>query len=172
MQMPEMMSSARLLALVAVEASEEPDAIARHPEVIEVIQELADRDDVGAIFERVIPGVVKEPASYLRSLASNLDRFRTEPLDDTPEAVENLALVAWVMEAAASLESVSEFAAVRPDEPRLTQIKNGWHCGSTALNLTVRGETKEDARRQFTKAAEKAAEIRSRPAPSHFANLS
>lgn len=61
---------------------------------------------------------------------------------------------------------------MKPDEPTLTQVKNGWHCGSAALNLTVRGNTAEEARQQFAKAVEKATELRSRPAPAHFANPS
>lgn len=52
---------------------------------------------------------------------------------------------------------------MKPDEPTLTQIKNGWHCGSHALNLTVRGDTPDEARRLYDDAARKAAEIRSRP---------
>ena len=58
------------------------------------------------------------------------------------------------------------------DEPTLTQIKNGWHCGSAALNITVRGSTPDEAKRLFSAAVEKAAEIRSRPTRSHFANPS
>ena len=52
------------------------------------------------------------------------------------------------------------------NEPTLVQIKNGWHCGSPALNLTVRGDTKEDALKRYARAVEKAAEIRSRPEPT------
>jgi hypothetical protein len=48
-------------------------------------------------------------------------------------------------------------------EPTLTQIRNGWHCGSPALNLTVRGDTREEAQARYWEAARKAAEIRSRP---------
>jgi hypothetical protein len=60
---------------------------------------------------------------------------------------------------------------MRPDEPTITPIKNGWHCGSRALNLTVRGDSPEEARRLFAAAALKAAEMLRRPAP-HFANPS
>lgn len=48
-------------------------------------------------------------------------------------------------------------------EPTLTQIRNGWHCGSSALNLTVRGDTPEEAQARYQEAARKAAEIRARP---------
>ncbi len=52
---------------------------------------------------------------------------------------------------------------MKPDEPTLTPIRNGWHCGSRTLNLTVRGETPDEARRLYEEAVLKAAEIRSRP---------
>jgi hypothetical protein len=54
---------------------------------------------------------------------------------------------------------------MNPSEPTLTQIKNGWHCGSRRLNLTVRGETEEEARRLYEQAVRKAAELRARPDP-------
>jgi hypothetical protein len=58
----------------------------------------------------------------------------------------------------------------------VTQVANGWHCGSRSLNLTVLGSTPEEARRLFAAAAAKAAEIRARPAPpadpDRFANPS
>lgn len=49
------------------------------------------------------------------------------------------------------------------EEPTLTQVKNGWHCGSRRLNLTVRGDTEEEARRLYAEAVRKAHEIRARP---------
>jgi hypothetical protein len=48
------------------------------------------------------------------------------------------------------------------DEPTLTPVKNGWHCGSRKLNLTVWGATEEEARHAYEEATEKAAEIRAR----------
>lgn len=54
--------------------------------------------------------------------------------------------------------------------PEIKQIVNGWHAGSRALNITVRGDTPEDAKRRFADAVKKAAELRSRP--DHFANPS
>jgi hypothetical protein len=55
---------------------------------------------------------------------------------------------------------------MKPDEPTLTEIKNGWHYGSRALNLTVRGDTPEDARRLFATAVRKATEMLARPGPA------
>ena len=54
------------------------------------------------------------------------------------------------------------------DEPTVTQIKNGWHCGSRQLNLTVRGDTEQEARRLYAEAVEKAREIRERPEPRYM----
>ena len=51
-------------------------------------------------------------------------------------------------------------------EPTLTPIKNGWHCGSRELNLTVRGDTEQEARRLYGEAVQKAQEIRERPEPT------
>jgi hypothetical protein len=61
---------------------------------------------------------------------------------------------------------------MQPNEPILTRIQNGWHCGSPTLNITVKGSTPEEAKRLFSAAVDKAAEIRSRPAGRHFANPS
>lgn len=112
MPSPDTTSPARFLCLVAGEATEEPDTIQRHPEVVDVLLRLAGSASLPAIFERVIPGVVADPAGYVRSLAELVAVYRNEPLDDAPEVVEGLALVAWIVEAATSLESVNQFAAV------------------------------------------------------------
>jgi hypothetical protein len=47
--------------------------------------------------------------------------------------------------------------------PTLKQVKNGWHAESAALNLAVRGDTPEDAKRLFAEAVKKAAQLRARP---------
>ena len=63
----------------------------------------------------------------------------------------------------------NEEAAMR-ERPEVVEIKNGWHAGSRDLNITVRGDTPEDAERRFAEAVKKAAELRSRP--DDFANPS
>lgn len=112
MQTPDITESSRVLALVAVEAAEEPDAIARHPEVFEVLDELMEWSEIDGLFERVIPGSIPDAVGYLRSVSESLRPFATAPLSDAPEVVEQLALVSWVVQTAASLESVSQFAAL------------------------------------------------------------
>lgn len=101
-----------LLATAAVEAAEEPDTIMRRPEVIDVLEDLADQDDLHDVFERVTPGLIADPEAWVRTLAQALAPFRQEPLDDQPELVGRLALVAWILQSAAALESVSESAVV------------------------------------------------------------
>jgi hypothetical protein len=49
------------------------------------------------------------------------------------------------------------------ETPTLKQVKNGWHAESATLNLAVRGDTPEAAKRLFAEAVEKAEELRSRP---------
>lgn len=66
---------------------------------------------------------------------------------------------------------------MQPHDPILVPIKNGWHCGSPSLNITVRGSTKDEARALYDRAVQTAAEILSRPDPpsadpDRFANLS
>jgi hypothetical protein len=56
------------------------------------------------------------------------------------------------------------------ETPIVKRVKNGWHAESATLNLAVRGDTPESAKRLFAQAIEKAAELRDRPA--HFANPS
>lgn len=47
-------------------------------------------------------------------------------------------------------------------EPVVVPIKNGWHAGSVALNITVRGATPEEARERFEAAALRASVLRAR----------
>jgi hypothetical protein len=47
-------------------------------------------------------------------------------------------------------------------EPVVVPIKNGWHAGSAVLNITVRGDSPEDARQRFDVAVRKAAELRAK----------
>jgi hypothetical protein len=113
METTDITRSASILSVAAVEAAEEPDAIMRNPEVVDVLEEMADHADLRDLFARVIPGV-DDPAEFLRALAHELAPFRSQPLDDdvAPEIVVRLAVVARVFQIADSLESVSESAAL------------------------------------------------------------
>jgi hypothetical protein len=112
METSDITRTASILSLVAIEAAEEPDAIERNPEVVDLLEEAADWNDLVELFERVIPGVLDRPDDFLRALARELAPFRSVPLDDAPEVVLRLALVARVFQLADSLESVSESAAL------------------------------------------------------------
>lgn len=104
--------STALLAVAAVELAEEPDTIMRRPETIDVLEELSDQGDLRDAFERVTPGPIADPEAWVRSLADSLAPFRHEPLDDAPDLVGRLGFLVGVLQCAASLESVSEAAAV------------------------------------------------------------
>lgn len=112
MSTPDMTTTASLLAVAAVEAAEEPDTIMRRPDVIDALEELAEQDDLREMFERVTPGLIADPEAWVKSLADSLAPFRYEPLDDAPELVGRLGLLAWVLECAESLVTASESAAV------------------------------------------------------------
>jgi hypothetical protein len=89
---------AQLLGRVAAEAAEEPDTIMRHPEVVDLLESMADDAVTAEQLSRVVPRALNEPSAYLHSLAGALAPYRDGPLDDAPELVEGLAFVAWVVE--------------------------------------------------------------------------
>jgi hypothetical protein len=105
-------AAARLLQLAAVEAVEEPDVIARRPEVIDLLEEMASDERIGVTLERVTQGRVDDPASYMRALAQALRPFRDAPLDDAPQLVEALGFVAWVVRHATDDQPTAETPAV------------------------------------------------------------
>ncbi|HEY7891054.1 MAG TPA: hypothetical protein VIC05_02485 [Solirubrobacteraceae bacterium] len=80
----------KLLELVASEAVEEPDAIARHPDVVDLVEGLADYDGLSELFG----SNGHDPAAFARALAEGLVPYRTQPLTDAPELVEGLAILA------------------------------------------------------------------------------
>jgi hypothetical protein len=87
-------SDAALIRKVAWEASEEPDAVARHPEVITVVAALADDADLPALFG----SNGHDPAAFVKALAEGLEPYRVQPLTDAPELVEGLATLATALE--------------------------------------------------------------------------
>ncbi len=106
------MDSTRIIATVATEAVEEPDAIARHPEIVDVLASLSTDAALCEAMERAAPGVMLDPAAYVQ-LADALGPYRQIPLDDAPELVQALAFLAWVLErAVADTQPTSETAAL------------------------------------------------------------
>lgn len=102
----------RILRLVATEASEEPDTIARRPEVIDLLAEMADDPRVAEALERVTRGQVENPSAYVGALADALRPYRDAPLDDAPHLVEALAFMALVSSRIEDGQPTSEMAAV------------------------------------------------------------
>jgi hypothetical protein len=89
---------AEILAVTAKEAAEELDAVRAHPQVIDTLRELASSGGVGEILNG---SVGSDPEGYLRDLADALEPYRSELMDDEPELVERLALVAAALQRAA-----------------------------------------------------------------------
>ncbi len=84
-------SQIQVLSLAATEAVEETDVIERHPEVVDILAQLAEYEGLADLFD-IRNG--HEPAAYLSALAEALSPYRHAPLDDAPELVEGLAFVA------------------------------------------------------------------------------
>jgi hypothetical protein len=80
---------ARLVGLVACEAVEEPDTVARRPEVVEVVAGLAGREGLNALFG----SNGHDPDAFVTALAAGLQPYKELPLED-PEVVENMAVLA------------------------------------------------------------------------------
>jgi uncharacterized protein (DUF2249 family) len=80
----------QVVTLVAREVVEEPDAIERHPEIFDVLAELASGDNMDGLFG----GNGHDPAAFVAALAEGLAPYRTELLDDAPELVEGLGILA------------------------------------------------------------------------------
>jgi hypothetical protein len=105
-------AASRLLRLVAVEASEEPDTIARRPEVIDLLEELARDDQITSTLERVTQGRVDNPAAYFRAVAQALRPYRDAPFDDAPQLVEAVGFLGWVVGRVADDQPTAETPAV------------------------------------------------------------
>lgn len=104
--------AAQILRVSAMEAVEEPDTIARRPEVIDVLEALARDAQFCAALARFSDGRVSDPASYLRALSQALIPYRDTPLDDAPELVEALASVAQALAKALDEQPTSDTPAV------------------------------------------------------------
>lgn len=98
------MERVRLLQVVASEAVEETDAIERHPEVIDALRGLADFEDLNDYFG----GNGHDPNAYAETLASALEPYTAQPLDDAPELVGSLAFFAWALSERRTPEALAE----------------------------------------------------------------
>jgi hypothetical protein len=82
---------ADLIARVAYEASEEADAVERHPHVVDVLTGMA-RDQADELYI-AFGSNGHDPIAFVGALAEGLAPFRTQPLVDEPELVAGLGLV-------------------------------------------------------------------------------
>jgi hypothetical protein len=98
-----MRDHARVLSLAAAEAVGEPDTITRRPEIIDALLSLSSDPALADTVERVAPSALgPDPVSEVKRLADALAPYRECPLDDAPELVERLLLVAWLLNKAIS----------------------------------------------------------------------
>jgi hypothetical protein len=85
----DLQANARLISQVATEAAEEPDAIQRHPEVVDAVEALAGRSGLNALFG----SNGHDPDAFVRALATGMKPYREIPLTDDPELVENMGVL-------------------------------------------------------------------------------
>jgi hypothetical protein len=95
----------QLLSLVAAEAVDEPDVIARRPEIIDALTMLAEYEHLN---NNYFGGNGHDPNGFAAALAEGLVPYRTRPLDDNPEMVQSLVFLAWALQEQRSPEELSE----------------------------------------------------------------
>jgi hypothetical protein len=93
-----------LVSVVAAEATEEPDAVARHPEVIDALNALAGYDGLNDHFG----GNGHNPNGFAAALAKGLAPYRDAPLDDNPDLIQGITFLAWVLQGDRSPEELAE----------------------------------------------------------------
>lgn len=84
-------SRAEFIAQVAYEASEEPDAIEQHPEIVDMLRDMA-ADKHG--LHKAFGANGHDPVAFVEALADGLEIYRTEPLERAPGLIDGLSLVA------------------------------------------------------------------------------
>jgi hypothetical protein len=88
-------AQAQFIAQVAREAVDEADAIARHPEIVDVLLELSQEPEL--LIEQ-FGDTGPDPASFVQALAEGLTPYRQAPLEEAPELITGLALVAEALQ--------------------------------------------------------------------------
>lgn len=82
---------ANLIARVAYEASEEADAIERHPQVVDVLSDIANDQSEQLYVAFGANG--HDPVAFVNALAEGLEPYRVQPMEDQPELVAGMGLV-------------------------------------------------------------------------------
>lgn len=98
MTQQELIADAELLRHVAREASDESDAIERHPEVIEILTKLSAYRGLGDILD----SNGHDPNAYAGALAEALAPYTSSDMTDEPELVFGLANMARMLQQGAS----------------------------------------------------------------------
>lgn len=92
-----------LISVVASEVGEEPDAVVRHPEVIDALNALAGYDRLNDYFG----GNGHNPNGFAAALAEGLEPYRHAPLE-SPELIQGIAFLAWALQGERSPEELAE----------------------------------------------------------------
>lgn len=82
---------AEFIARVAHEASEEPDAIEQHPEIVDVLRGLTDDGDHLYV---AFGANGHDPVAFVNALADGLEVYRNRELEDAPELIDGLGFLA------------------------------------------------------------------------------
>jgi hypothetical protein len=83
-----------------LEVVDEPDTIARHPEVVEVVAGLAGREGLNDLFG----SNGHDPDAFVTALAAGLRPYTELPLTE-PELVENVGVLAVALRSRGSASS-------------------------------------------------------------------
>lgn len=85
----DLQAEAHLISRVASEAVEEPDAIRRHPDVVDAVEGLAGRSGLNALFG----SNGHDPDAFVTALAAGMRPYTEILLTDDPELIENMGLL-------------------------------------------------------------------------------
>ena len=86
---------AGLIARVAYEAAEEADAVERHPQVVDVLSSIASEH--GDQLYVAFGSNGHDPVAFVSALAEGLEPYRARPMEDQPELVAGMGLVAQTL---------------------------------------------------------------------------
>lgn len=98
-----------VLSVVAAEAVEESDAVARHPDVIDALNAIAEYDQLN---DRYFNGNGHDPNGLASSLAEALEPYKRAPLED-PKLVHGINFLAWALQDQRSDEELREIDSLR-----------------------------------------------------------
>jgi hypothetical protein len=83
-------NQAEFIAQVAYEASEEPDAVEQHPEIVDVLRALTDDQERLHV---AFGANGHDPVAFVKALADGLEIYRNQELEDAPELIDGLGFL-------------------------------------------------------------------------------